>query len=141
MRPQSIINFERLFLGSMVLGVVAIGINWSAIQAQVSATPGAEILAPWFLPVTLIVGFAINLLLWFFVARRGAVAAKWILIVFFAIGLMSLPGAIYDGTPAMQLIPGLINTALQAAAIWMLFKPDASLWFAGERDDFTETFR
>ncbi len=142
MRPQSIINFERLYLGSMVLGLIATAINWSAIQAQVTATPGAALLPSWFLPASLVAGYAINLLLWYFIARRGAVVAKWILVIFFGIGLLYLPGIVSGKLPAMQLVPALINTALQAAAVWMLFRPDTKPWFAGERNqDLGDTFR
>lgn len=141
-RPQSIIWFERSFLGAIGIGLVNAALNWSKVQTAVDATPGAGILPSGFLIGTMIVSLVINLLLWYFAAKRGAVVAKWIIVVFFAIGLLSLVRVLVGGiaAPTMNLF-AYAALALQAVAVWMLFRPDAKAWFAGDRTgDLTDTF-
>jgi hypothetical protein len=143
-RPQSIVTFERCYLGAIALGLANNAFNWSNMQEQMAATPNSELLPDWFLPATIGVGLVITLLLWYFVARRGSVVAKWILVVFFAIGLLGLP-AIITGmstgliTPLMAIV-GLATLALNAVAVFMLFRPDTKPWFAGQQNNPTDTF-
>jgi hypothetical protein len=143
-RPQSIITFERCYLGGVALGLANNALNWSNMQEQMAATPNSQLLPDWFLPATIGVGLVITLLLWYFVARRASTVAKWILVVFFAIGLLGLPGIVAGVSsgliaPLMAIV-GLITLALNAIAVWMLFRPDAKLWFAGQKTSLTDTF-
>jgi hypothetical protein len=129
-RPHSIVWFERLYLGGVALGLLNTVANWSAMQAQVAATPGSAILPPWFTIATVAVGIAINLLLWFFIARQGSVVAKWILVVLYAIGLIGVAMTLATGQrpPTLNAFAALVF-ALQTAAVVMLFRPDAKPWF------------
>jgi hypothetical protein len=70
-RPNSIIWFERVFLGSLLLGLVNSVLTWSSMTAQMAATPGAGMLGSNFLIGSMAIGIIINLLLWYFIARRG----------------------------------------------------------------------
>jgi hypothetical protein len=139
-RPASIVSFERLYLGSIALGAVGTIMNWSTMTAQIAADPNSALLPSWFMPVVLVISFAISLALWYFTARRGAVVAKWILVVFFVIGLLGIPAVI--STPGPILIKFLtgVNFVLQALAVWMLFKPDSKQWFAGKWSDGKDIF-
>jgi hypothetical protein len=138
MRPQSIILFERIYLTCVALGAVA-G-TWSFLHVGQMMPPGAPPALTASLPlisgVSLVAGVAINLLLWFFIARRGANVAKWIFIVFFVLGLFGLVRMVMG---VNTLIPGLmrvsaaIQLVLQAACAWLVFRPDARAWFKGER--------
>jgi hypothetical protein len=141
-RPQSIIWFERCFLASLALGIVNAAISWSKVRDMVDATDSAAVLPSWFLPVTLVCGLGINLLLWYFAARRGATVAKWIIVVFFGLSALSIARALLNGivAPTLNIFAG-IAFILQAIAVWMLFRPDAKAWFAGNRNDnLTNTF-
>jgi hypothetical protein len=140
-RPQSIINFERCYLGAMAVGILSSVLNWSAIQGQVAATPGAGLLPDWFMPVTIVISLGINLLLWYFAARRGAVVAKWIIVVFFAFSLIGIPGMLSGLVPTRIMIFGLVSLVLNAIAVWMLFRPDSKPWFKGVRPDLKDTFQ
>ena len=139
-RPQSIVWFERFYLGAIALGLLNSVLNWDVIQEQIAANPGSQILPGWFMPVIMIVGIAINLLLWYFVARRGSTVAKWIITVFFAIGLFGLFGVFTGQVPGRLLPFTLLNFALNAAAVYMMFRPDTKRWFSGGRDDLEDTF-
>lgn len=139
-RPQSIIWFERLFLGSLALGSLNSILNWSAIQAVVAATPNSELLPSWFTFATMAFGIGSNLLLWFFIARKGAVVAKWILVVLIGIGILSLPTVFATPYPLHMKLISLINFALQGAAIFMLFRPDTVEWFGGKKQNISDHF-
>lgn len=133
-RPQSIIWFERCYLGGVMLGLMNTAINWPAVQAQVSAAPNSGLLPSWFSYATLAIGLGINIVLWFFVAQKGSVVAKWIVTILFGIGALSMAYVL-----AMGLIPPTFNVVsvvtllLQAIAVFMLFRPDTRTWF-GERN-------
>ncbi len=143
-RPPSIITFERCYLGAMALGLANNALNWTNLQEQMAAAPNSQLLPDWFLPATLGFGLLITLLLWYFVARRASVVAKWILVVFFVIGLIGVPGIVMGlttGTVApLMAIVALLTLGLNAAAVWMLFRPDAKHWFAGQQPSLTDTF-
>jgi hypothetical protein len=143
-RPQSIITFERCYLGAVALGLASNALNWTNMQEQMAATPNSQLLPDWFLPATIGVGIVITLLLWYFVARRASAVAKWILVFFFALGLLGLPGMITGVTtgliaPLMAIV-ALATLGLNAFAVWMLFQPDAKLWFASQPTTLTDTF-
>lgn len=145
MRPRSIQIFEYCYLGSMVLGLIGTAVNWSEMMAIPAIAAMVEQM-PWYFPVTLVVGIAINLLLWYFVARRASVVAKWILVVLFGIGVAGLlisfaRGAFFGSTAIFQIV----CLALNVVAVWHLFTPDALAWFdKGKRmatpADLTDTF-
>jgi len=141
-RPTSILWFERCYLGSVGIGLVNSALSWSAIRAQVDATPGAAVLPASFLVGMLVVGLIVNLLLWYFTALRGSAVGKWIIVAFFAMGLLGVARTLVGGVaaPTSNALVG-IALLLQAVAIWMLFRPDAKAWFADDRrQDLTDTF-
>ncbi len=139
-RPASIVSFERLYLASLAIGAIGTAINWSTMQAQIAADPNSAMLPSWFMPVTLFVSFSISLALWYFAARRGAVVAKWILVVLFGFGVIGILMTIFAPGPIlMKFITG-VNFVLQGLSVWMLFKPDANQWFAGEWSDKKDIF-
>lgn len=125
MRPASIKLFERLYLGSLAIGLVNSAIIVTSVSEAELATEGTSFFG------ILATALVISLLLWFFVAHRRSSIAKWILIALFALGLLGLPAILTEG--AFDLTDGLTVATwlLQAAAIWMLFRPDAAEWFRG----------
>ena len=131
-RPQSIIWFERLYLGGVAIGLANTVFNWSSIQEQVAATPNSEMLPSWFMGATISIGIGINLLLWYFVAMRGSVVAKWIVTVFFVLGVLGILRTLgSDMVAPTTNIFAVVVLALQAGAVFMLFRPDTKAWFGG----------
>ena len=43
-RPQSIITFERCYLGAVALGLANNALNWTNMQEQMAATPNSQLL-------------------------------------------------------------------------------------------------
>jgi hypothetical protein len=130
-RPQSIIWFDRLYLGQIALGLLNTVMNWGAISAQVAASPGSELLPRWFMGATIALGVGIGLALWYFIARRGSPIAKWILTVIFLIGMLgSLVGLSQGNVPPTLNLIGIAAMVMHASAVFMLFRRDAQPWFA-----------
>jgi len=141
MRPASIVMFERLFLASLVLSLVGVIIGFDGMVDQLASEPGtAELgLGGGFLAGAMAVGFAISLLLWFYIAHKASNVAKWILIVLAAFGLISLPAMLTGPWDATVLL-GLASYALEIAALIYLFRDDAKAWFRGEWGTNPATF-
>ncbi len=71
---------------------------------------------------------AISLLLWWLASRRASNAARWILAVLAAFGLVSLLLSLGD-LPMLHMLSAVLINAVQIAAVWFLFRPDAAAWF------------
>jgi hypothetical protein len=138
-RPISIVWFERCYLGSVVVGLINSMLSWDATVAKMSESPAAAQLGPSFMANMLIggmlFGVLISLLLWYFTARKGSVVTKWIITVFFALGLLGLVmGAMRGSVPhGLVGVVVVVTWVLSAIAVWQLFKPDTKLWFGEAR--------
>ena len=138
MKPQSIRRFDQLYLGSIALSLVGYFISYDAMVTQMetrTAAAGVE-LGSGAVIGTIVLGLAVNLLLWFLVSRKASEIAKWIIVLLFVVGLISAIGL--PGSPGLFAGPWtLIKTIsaaivlLEAAAVYYLFQPDAKIWFAG----------
>ena len=131
MRPDSIRKFDMLWLGALALGIVSFVLGYGTLKAQVDAELAGSGLREGTSDFALMGGFAfgivISFALWFLVSRQRLEFVKWILILLLVWGLINLPAIFADG---FTLIDGLslIGTAMQAAAIYFLFRPDAKAW-------------
>ncbi|MEG3087340.1 hypothetical protein [Sphingomonas sp. PB4P5] len=134
-RPQSIVNFERCYLAAFVIGLVNTALAWSATSATFAASPQAAMMGSWFLPVTTLIGFAITLAIWYFIARKGSAVAKWIVVVLLGFGILGTLFALLMGSypGGLSGFIGIFNTVLQAVAVSFLFKPDTKAWFGENR--------
>lgn len=138
-RPESIVWFERCYLGSLAASLVNSALGWNENLAKLSANPGAEALGPSFLPTMMMGGVvivsAISLLLWYYAARRAAVVAKWIITIFFALNAV---GLVYSLTThafptGLAGVVAAIGFVLDAIAVWQLFRPASARWFDESR--------
>ncbi|PVE59715.1 hypothetical protein DC429_04820 [Arthrobacter sp. TPD3018] len=137
-KPPSIARFEQFYWASVILGLINTALNWKTSQALIAANPvlaGAS----WIVPVTQLIGLLIAVLLWFFIVRRPSVVAKWIQVVFAALGAFGIASALFmlamGRVPVtIQVVLGLVANILYIAAAVMLFKPDAKEWLGEGRD-------
>jgi hypothetical protein len=149
MRPPSILLFERLYIVKIVLGLVAGAFALSRISATILPT-GAPVAVQKMMPVIMIASMAfgviVSLLLLYFIARRASDVAKWIFVVFFALGAISLIRSFSGRFPIAGWMHGLslVQVAMGAVMLWLLFRPDAKAWFAEPSrrppQDFHDTF-
>lgn len=141
MRPQSIINFDRCYLGVIALNVLNTFLSWSQTKERIATAGLPPGTATGGLAFGLIVGVGISLLLWYFIAKKGSVVAKWILTVLFVLGLIAVLVAAAGNTFPTGL-PGIVSIVvlvLQAVSVYLLFRPDSKRWFDG-RGDLGDTF-
>lgn len=134
-RPISIVNFERCYLAAWLIGIVNLALTWNARMEVAAISSGGQInpaMVGTMALVGVVVGSAISLTLWWFAARCASAVAKWIVVVFYGFGLLGLIGSFARGT----LLPGagaaleIAGLVLQTIAIVLLFRPDATAWFA-----------
>ena len=145
-RPPSIIAFERLYLGSIVLSIINAIAFWSfnrdaiAAMPQVQESPGLAALINIMLIVSLAITVAVSLLFWWLVARAGSVVGKWLVIVTEGLGVL------FAIVPLLNLVRGhaanvpgtvvtLVCTALAVAAAAMLFRADVDAWIAARENE------
>lgn len=131
MRPASIVQFERLFLGALALDALVYALTWSQdVAAGAKAYPQLAASVPATLACVIIAGLAIGVLLWYFVTRRASVVAKWIIAGWFVVGTMMLALSLFRGISfALPVVIGWAAYALRAWSVSYLFKPDAEAWF------------
>lgn len=145
MRPVSIVNFERLYLLAILLGVVNTYLDWTDIVGMVGMESGGQ-LGQRFAAAVTIIGLAIQLVLLFFIAHRSSALAKWIFVVLIGIELLYYIWGLVNGaliyalrsgvTSPLGFLVGLIGILLKVGAVWMLFRPDSKIWFG---EDVPET--
>ena len=147
MRPTSIVNFERCYLGAILIGFVNSLLILPTMMRTPQVAQATALVGGSFIYGTMAIGLIITLLLWYFAARRASAVAKWIIVVFFAFGVL---GMIRNLTSGFASVPAglsrvlvIVAFVLQAVAVYLLFRPDAAAWFRRERgvDDLGETFR
>jgi hypothetical protein len=148
MRPRSIILFERVYWLHIV--AAAAWLTWSFLRMGHAVPPGGlehpdriRMLA---VGVTSIVSIGIELLLWYFIARRGSNLARWIFAIFFGLAVLSMvalgirfaQGAL---SPVRLGVP-LLTMSLRIVSLWLLFRPDAAAWFRGRHspEELLDTF-
>ena len=143
MRPQSIVRFELAYLGSVVLWLANLALGWKARLGTLESNPAfagnpqmAE-LAQTMMIGTTVVMLVLWLLLWYFTARRASEVAKWVIVALFGLSVIGLPFTLmsYPVVGALSTVLSLAAFALTAYSVWLLFRPDARAWFAGDTSE------
>jgi len=131
MRPDSIRKFDWLYLGSVAFSVLAFVCDYGRIAGQIDrqmveagVEAGSGLVAG-----SLVFSVVLNLALWFLISRQRVGVARWVVLAFFAFGLIGLPGVVGQ-LPSLPAFLNLVVAAMQLGAIWFLFQPDATAWFA-----------
>lgn len=135
MRPKSIQQFALVYALVILANLAATVLNWDVLLAQVAAQPTLARVGPTILFVSSAIAILIPLLLWYFITQRGSAAAKWILVVITVLVMLYDVLGLASTGVRFNLVGmlGLAMLALQAVAIWLLFRPDSRVWF-GEND-------
>lgn len=144
MRPISIVNFERCYLGAIAIGLGNSLLTLPTMMRTPQLAQATAMFGSGFFYISAIVSTVVLLLLWYLTARRASVVAKWIIVVFFALGAL---GMLYNLMTGFASVPSqtgvilrIVAFILQAVAVYLLFKPDAVTWLNGDRADLRETF-
>lgn len=119
MRPESIANFERLFLGSMALTMIYTVATWNDTPIP---------FATWIAVVAVILSLGLNLLLILLVSRRRSRIAKWILVVFYVLSAPMIVWAWITDPGAGWPLMDAVLLVMQVGGLALLFTPSARAW-------------
>lgn len=133
MRPKSIREFELVFFASIAIGLIGVIFGWNTMMAKLAANPNAAVIAygKTIAIGSIAFGYALWLLLYYFIAHRGAVVAKWIFVVLEGLGLLGAAFSLLRQTVPHGVV-GVLTVAgwvLSIVMIWLLFRPDTKAWF------------
>ncbi len=136
-RPKEIYWFAWIQIALLAFGLFSILTNWDVLVTNANAGSGLSLeTAKTITIIGLFFGFAVNLLLLFFIWKRSNVA-RWIYIILSAAGLvLGILGLLKgEGTGPLSATMGqhLVGTIL----LILLFLPNVRAWFAGKPADET----
>ena len=120
MRPASIILFGRLYAIAILAGLIA---NVIALFAGTETMLRAALFT------------SINVALWYLIARRGSVIAKWIFVVLIVLATAGAGVSVYYHLLAAGIrgMLAAITIGLEIACVILVFRPDARAWFRKEK--------
>jgi hypothetical protein len=143
MRPKTIIYFERIIFGTLLLKVLQSYLSWDQDIAIAAAVyPNSAVAFNLIVQILTIVLFATLTLL---VSRRHSKIAMWVSIVLFALNLVSglalgitLWSQIGMQSPkTIDIIPLAVPIG-QVVAVGLLFTPSARRWMRREDEKVRE---
>jgi hypothetical protein len=115
--------FERLFLFSLLLGIAQACLGWEMLAAR--GRP-SEMLALVALSIFTLGALAL------LVSRGRSRSAKWVLSLLLAMGLPLFLISLARGTLIGLTALAVVQAALQAAAVALLFTGSAREWLSGD---------
>ena len=131
MRPPSIVQFEKVYIAAILVGIVNAFLSLGAMNAMLEdPTVKASGLGPGIMIFSMLIGTVVSVLLWYFIARRASNVAKWIYVAIVAIGVWGMVSSLANPMmpKGLALIGGVIALLLQLYGAYLLFKPDAKAW-------------
>lgn len=128
MRPNSIIWFERLFIGSLAVSVLDLVYHRDLLTGEIEGIEGWEMEFALILGGAVIIGFGLQILLWYFIAYRASVKAKWIYLVFCALGLSGIAST-WTELSTSDVIFLVATQSMVLGSVILLFQADARKWF------------
>ncbi|MCA1661568.1 MAG: hypothetical protein LC648_05195 [Novosphingobium sp.] len=138
MRPASIVQFERLYLLSIVIAAIGIALGWDRLVEMAAAQQGVPASVQQGVLIGAVVfAFLIPLLLLYFIARRASNIAKWIFVVFTAYSLFSYVMGLSTTGLTLDLLFAFntVTLLLTLYCAWLLFRPDAKAWLESRGAD------
>lgn len=130
MRPKAIEQFEYVYLGQMLLSIVATYLTADKTAAMLQnsgmAVSDAMLITVQWVFSALFVGIAL------LASRRRSNVARWIIVVLSAFGAASFLFTIGQ-LPMLGRVAILAvsQCVLSIVVLYLLFRPEAKAWFAG----------
>lgn len=123
-RPLEIVWFERLCIGTLVLGAFNSWLSWE--QLVLFGGSSEYVLMIQSFTGGIILGLTL------LVSRKRSAIAKWVIIVLFVLGLpITVYTELRGDMPSVGII-GYAQIALQCVAYILLFRPASRRWFNKE---------
>jgi hypothetical protein len=139
MRPKAIVAFERLYLGSVAVGLFQSIMNWNkTINLLGKSEFGAA-----FFAISFAATLGMIVLLILLISRQRSKISRWILLFFLALGLVQL--VLHPSRKFVSPEAGFayaLQTIMQIIGAALLFTPSARRWIRREdsHDELTHTF-
>ncbi len=131
-RPPSIERFERLYLASFAVSLLGWAFSWQSTADRLAIDPKTAAFG-WLLPAALALSGAITVLLWYLIARRASLAAKWVVTILTGLTVVrfviNLTVVFRGSVPMVATLLSAAIVVLSVAATVQLFKADARAWF------------
>jgi len=145
MRPESILWFERVYIGRIVIGLALSIYTFYWMRSSFGYWPPVSTAIGLMSIGGVVLGVLINLLLLYFIARRASTVAKWI---FVALAVLMVVPVLYrviapNFLPAALKMGPLFGAGLDFTMIMLLFQPDSRQWFERRgvvEEDYADTF-
>lgn len=129
--PPSIRAFRLVYGAVVLLTAVNILLSWPAIAANLARNPALGAGGRMVVFATVLVGLAIPALIWWFAGWRRSRIARLVLVVVVAAAVIFFLRPVATAPVVnLAMAVSLAGLALQLAALWLLFRPDARAWFA-----------
>ncbi|MBC2664088.1 hypothetical protein H7F51_01000 [Novosphingobium flavum] len=129
MRPQSIIYFERIIFGTLILGVIQNFFGWNRAIDLVATTQSNPV---FFIVFVQIFTYLLIGTLTLLVSRRRSKVAMWISITMFVIGIPVLFKIVASGLLFGSGAITALQTIGQLIAFALLFTSSSRHWMSGE---------
>ena len=142
-KPPAIVRFERYWFASTLFWLIGTRLAWDRTQQALRLNPQTIPVAGWAQWAVIGLVVVTTVLLWYLVAHRASVVAKWLVVALAVVGagrlLLTLFTLITSANPH-PLSQGsfMISAALTIASATMLFQDDARLWLGEEVGDAEE---
>jgi ABC-type Fe3+-siderophore transport system permease subunit len=121
-----------LYLGSFAVALLGWAFSWQSTADRLAIDPKTAAFG-WLLPAALVLSCAITMLLWYLIARRASLAAKWVVTILTGLAVVRFVinlGVVFRGSvPMVATLLSAAIVVLSVAATMQLFKPDARSWF------------
>jgi hypothetical protein len=131
MRPQTIVNFERVNIGALALGLVQDYVSWGTPKQQAIMAHHSLL---YFAAIQLF-SFGLIVALTLLVSRRRSKIALWILVILFVLGVPATVLMAVRGQLLGSSLISLIQCIAELVALIFVFTPSARRWMKGEKLD------
>ncbi len=122
-RPTSVVRFEKMAYLGIFLTIASWPLNWQGMSASLARSPLIY-------PIGIGVGFAVQVLLIWLIARRRKNWARWAIAVLIIVGLAAIPLELHAFVVDPMATAGRhVGYLVWVVAVAFLFRRDAREWF------------
>lgn len=138
-KPKSIRRFDALFPLAALLVLVSSVLSFGALEAEVqlgfnSEGESARGMAIWMVIASLFIFTLLAGILWSTISFMRMGAMRWVLAAVVLLALYQNAVAFIEFGPNLAAFVDLAATLVGGFAVLLLFRPDASAWFAEHPD-------
>ncbi len=127
-RPKSIIWFERFFVASVLSETIDMFVHWDSYFFDQGGDAEARQILVITMALATVLGYAVQIALWYFIAYRASNIARWVLVIITALSLL-MSAVFYQGYSGSELIFLAVTQSLMLISILCMFLRGSREWF------------